>query len=123
MLLRDWTAPGWADDLGRFDLIIANPPYVEDSAVLAPSVRAHEPAAALFAGPEGLYAYRVLLPQLPALLAPGGVAVVEIGAAQADSVAQIAAEAGFSAELRRDLANRPRALILRITLGNGPASG
>lgn len=123
MLLRDWNEPGWADGLGRFDLIVANPPYVEDSAELALSVRAHEPAEALFAGAEGLDAYRVLFPQLPALLAAEGVAVIEIGAGQTEQVAQIAAEAGFSSELRRDLANRPRALILRITLGNGPASG
>lgn len=55
----------------------------ETMADLAPSVRAHEPAGALFAGPEGLDAYRLLVPQLPALLAPGGIALVEIGAAQA----------------------------------------
>ncbi len=51
------TTPGWADDLGHFDLILANPPYVEDRADLAPSVREYEPAEALFAGPEGLDAY------------------------------------------------------------------
>src|SRR5690606_19827826 len=79
MLLRDWTVPGWADDLGSFDLILCNPPYVEDGAHLAPSVRDYEPAAALFAGPEGLDDYTVLLPQVPALLSPDGVAVVEIG--------------------------------------------
>jgi release factor glutamine methyltransferase len=122
-LLRDWHQPGWADDLGRFDLIVANPPYVEEAADLAPSVRDYEPAEALFAGPEGLDDYRALFPQLPALLTPEGVAVIEIGAGQAESVAQLAAAAGFSSELRRDLANRPRALILRIRLGNGPASG
>lgn len=108
----DWTAPGWSDALGRFDLVIANPPYVEDDAALAPDVRDHEPAGALFAGPEGLDAYRALLPQLPALLSPGGVAVLEIGHAQADAVAAIAAGAGFSTALHRDLGGRPRALVL-----------
>lgn len=120
MLGRDWTVPGWRADLGMFDLILANPPYVEDDAELAPSVREYEPGTALYAGPEGLDAYRMLIPQLPGLLAPGGAAVTEIGANQADKVTEIAASAGFSSELRRDLANRPRALILRKDLATGP---
>jgi release factor glutamine methyltransferase len=113
MLRGDWTAPGWTRALGaRFDLILANPPYVEDSADLAPAVRRHEPAGALFAGPEGLDAYRALIPQLPALLAPGGAALVEIGAAQADAVGAIARAAGLASCLHRDLAGRPRVLEL-----------
>jgi release factor glutamine methyltransferase len=111
--LRDWHAPGWADDLGTFDLILCNPPYVEDAAELDPDVRNYEPASALFAGPEGLDDYRVLIPQLGKLLTPGGFAVLEIGADQADAVSAIAAGAGFVTDLRRDLARRPRALILR----------
>ena len=110
---RDWTEPDWADGLGTFDLILANPPYVEDDAPITPDVRQWEPEGALFAGPQGLDAYRVLLPQLPGLLAEGGVAVVEIGASQADAVAALAAESGFASELRRDLGGRPRALVLR----------
>lgn len=109
----DWTAPGWADGLGRFDCVIANPPYVETDAALDPDVREHEPAGALFAGADGLADYRVLIPQLAALLAPGGVALLEIGFSQAEAVAAIAAAAGFAAELRRDLGGRPRAFILR----------
>ena len=115
--LRDWQHAGWADDLGRFDLILANPPYVEDDAPIAPGVRDWEPEGALFAGKLGLDDYRVLIPQLPGLLEEGGVAVIEIGATQADAVAQIAAAAGFSHVLRRDLAGRPRALVLRLALG------
>jgi release factor glutamine methyltransferase len=112
---RDWSEPGWAGDLGRFDLVLANPPYVEDGATIEPDVRRWEPEAALFAGPEGLDDYRVLLPQFPALLTGNGVAVVEIGATQAEVVSAMAATAGLAAELRRDLAHRPRALILRRT--------
>lgn len=114
MILADWSAPGWQAALGApFDLILANPPYVEDAAELAPSVRAHEPAGALFAGPDGLDAYRVLVPQLPGLLAPGGVALVEIGWTQADAVSAIACGAGLGTRLHRDLANRPRVLEMR----------
>ncbi len=112
--LADWTQGGWSEGLGPFDLVIANPPYVEDTAELEPDVRDHEPAGALFAGADGLDDYRLLIPRLPALLEPDGVAVLEIGFSQADSVTAIAAELGLSAELRRDLGGRPRALILRL---------
>jgi release factor glutamine methyltransferase len=117
LLVRDWDEPGWADDLGRFDLVLANPPYVEEDAPIEPAVREWEPAGALFAGAEGLDAYRVLAPQLPSLLAENGVAVLEIGAGQADAVSEIVANIGFTSELRRDLAGRPRALMLRLGLG------
>ena len=113
MLHADWDEAGWAAGLGGpFDLILANPPYVEDRADLAPAVRYHEPAGALFAGPDGLGAYRVLIPQLPALLAANGAALVEIGATQAEAVSAIAQAAGLTARLHRDLARRPRVLEL-----------
>jgi len=115
MRLGNWREPHWSAGLGTFDCVIANPPYVEAGADLDPSVRGYEPAGALFAGPDGLDDYRVLLPRLPALLEPGGVAVLEIGAAQGDSVSRIAATAGFTSELRRDLGARARALVLRKT--------
>ncbi len=113
MVAADWHRPGWAAALGTFDLILANPPYVEDAAPLDPDVAAYEPAGALFAGPEGLDDYRVLIPQLPALLAGGGVAVLEIGHQQVPAVSQIAAAAGFGATVHPDLAGRPRAVVLR----------
>jgi release factor glutamine methyltransferase len=79
-------------------------------------VRDFEPHGALFAGADGLDAYASLLPQLPGLLAPGGAALVEIGAAQAEAVSAIAAHAGLSARLHRDLADRPRVLELMRAL-------
>jgi len=119
MRLADWTRPDWAQGLGRFGLILANPPYVEDAADLSPSVRAHEPATALFAGPDGLDDYRRLIPQLPDLLSPDGIAVVEIGHTQAEAVAAIARAAGFATHLHRDLAGRPRALLFSRETGGG----
>jgi release factor glutamine methyltransferase len=113
MVLADWDAAGWTEGLGGpFDLILANPPYVEDAADIGPSVRGFEPHGALFAGAEGLDAYSSLLPQLPGVLAPGGAALVEIGAAQADAVSTIAGRAEFAVRLHCDLANRPRVLEL-----------
>jgi release factor glutamine methyltransferase len=114
---RDWHERGWRDPLGRFDLILCNPPYVEDTAELGRDVREWEPAGALFAGPDGLDDYRILIPQLPKLLAENGVAIFEIGATQADAVSALAANIGFTAEVRHDLGGRPRALVLRLGLG------
>ena len=118
---RDWLQAGWADDLGRFDLILANPPYVESGADVAQSVRGFEPAEALFAGADGLGDYRVIIPQLAGLLALQGAALVEIGATQAEAVSALALAAGLSAKLHLDLANRPRALemaaLQNISLG------
>ena len=102
-LQRDWTRPDWAVGLGGCDLILANPPYVESGAPLAPSVAAHEPAGALFAGPDGLDDYRRLVPLLPGLLAPGGVACVEIGYDQAERVCALALAAGLTTRVHRDL--------------------
>ncbi len=123
MVHADWHEPGWADGLGGpFDLILANPPYVESDAALDPTVRDHEPAGALFAGPDGLDDYRVLVPQLPALLADQGIALVEIGHTQAEAVSAIAATAGLSSALHRDLAGRPRVLEFKKALGIAAAS-
>src|SRR6185369_5713228 len=109
-LQRDWTQAGWETGLARYDLILANPPYVESGADLAASVREHEPAGALFAGADGLDDYRRLLPALPGLLAPGGAALVEIGASQAEAVGALAKAAGFLARVHRDLGGRDRVL-------------
>ncbi len=108
----DWHAPGWTEGLGTFDLVLCNPPYVEADAALDRQVADFEPATALFAGPEGLDDYRVLIPQLRALMSAGGLAVLEIGANQADAVSALAHAAGFATDLRRDLAGRARALLL-----------
>lgn len=110
--LRNWHQPGWSDDLGTFDLILCNPPYVEAEAQLDPDVRDYEPASALFAGPEGLDDYRAIIPQMRELLNPEGIAILEIGHTQADAVGRIAQAAGFNSEIRHDLAKRPRAVVL-----------
>ncbi|MFC4292947.1 peptide chain release factor N(5)-glutamine methyltransferase [Sphingorhabdus arenilitoris] len=108
-----WHEDGWTQQLGgRFDLILCNPPYVENDADLSPMVRDYEPASALFAGDDGLHDYRVIIPQIAGILAPDGAAIFEIGAAQAQSVSEIAQAAGFKAVLTHDLAGNPRALTL-----------
>ena len=96
---------------GRFDLVLANPPYVETGAELAPEVH-REPAQALFAGADGLDEYRRLVPQLAGLLAPDGVAVIEIGHSQAAAVLAQVVAAGLTGTVKRDLGGRDRCLVL-----------
>jgi release factor glutamine methyltransferase len=126
-----WT-PGppfwWASSLkGPFDLVLANPPYVPEGAELALCVRAFEPAGALFAGADGLAAYRAILPDLPRLLAPAGVAIVEIDPGHAAAVTALGMHVGLAARAFSDLAGRTRAIALfdaseteRFGLGKSP---
>ena len=103
----------WADGVSEsFDLILCNPPYVAEGAELGPGVREFEPDEALFAGESGLDAYRVLAPQLPKLLNPGGLAAVEIGHDQAAPVTALLTRDGLEARVANDLADRPRAVLL-----------
>ena len=103
----------WAKGLAEsFDLVLCNPPYVPEDAELGAGVREYEPDEALFAGKEGLDAYRELAPQLPRLLSPGGLAAVEIGSDQADAVTELLARDGLRASVANDLAGRPRAVLL-----------
>jgi release factor glutamine methyltransferase len=98
---------------GPFDLIVSNPPYIAsaDIAGLAPEVRDFDPRAALDGGTDGLTFYRALAAAVPALLAPGGALIVELGAGQAQSVAALFAAAGLAAVApRHDLHGVPRAL-------------
>lgn len=85
---------------GAFDLIVSNPPYIASAEIagLAVEVRAHDPHLALDGGADGLDAYRTLIPQARAILAGGGVLIVEIGLNQAADVAEIMAAAGLESD-------------------------
>jgi release factor glutamine methyltransferase len=110
-------AGDWAAAVSRrFDLILCNPPYIESAAIagLMPEVARHEPASALDGGADGLSAYRWIIADLPRLLAPRGVAVLELGQGQQAAVAALAKAAGLTPEAcRADLGGVPRALVLR----------
>ena len=95
----------------RFDLILTNPPYIGDAEPLPRDVAEFEPGEALFAGADGLDAYRALVPDLPRLLTPGGMAAIEIGMTQAEAVAALVYAAGLTPRMHRDLAGRPRAIV------------
>jgi release factor glutamine methyltransferase len=104
---------------GSFDLVVANPPYLSaaDMAALSPEVRDHDPRAALDGGPDGLSAYRRIVPGLRKALRPGGFALFEVGPDQAEAVSRLLAEAGLDMgegqHLWRDLAGRTRVVGVR----------
>jgi release factor glutamine methyltransferase len=103
----------WAEGLdGEFDLILCNPPYVESGAELPADVMGWEPHQALFAAADGLSEFRRLAPRLRPLLAPGGLACVELGIGQLDPVAALFRAQGLAVASRKDLAGIDRCLLL-----------
>ena len=102
---------------GPFDLIVSNPPYIRsaDIAGLAVEVRDHDPAKALDGGPDGLDAYRALIPQAARILAPGAALVVEAGQGQAAQIQALMTAAGLTPHEapKADLAGIPRAVGAR----------
>jgi release factor glutamine methyltransferase len=103
-------------DLAEFDLVLGNPPYVEEEIVpyLSRDVRDFEPHVALTSGPEGLEAIRALLAAAGALR-PGAWLAFEFGFGQGDVIAGLAREIGHfdRIELRQDLAGIERDVVLR----------
>jgi release factor glutamine methyltransferase len=109
----------WADGLaGQFDLILCNPPYIptSDLSGLMPEVALHEPRTALDGGPDGYNVYRRLLPELPRILDPDGIAVLEMGQNQAEMVAELARQGGMVGYFRNDLSGITRVIVLRRAL-------
>lgn len=98
---------------GPFDMIVCNPPYIAsgDIAALTPEVRDFDPRGALDGGSDGLDFYRAIASAAPALLAPGGTLIVELGTGQAQPVSGLLAAAGLAPLAPRpDLMGMPRAL-------------
>ena len=101
---------------GAWDLIVANPPYVDAAEfdTLAPEIARFEPRRALVGGADPLACYRALAPDLARLLAPAGAAVLEVGAGQAPRVAAVMADYGLAERGRwRDLSGIERCVVVR----------
>lgn len=112
---RDWR-DGLAAVAGRFDLVVANPPYIPTVALaaLAPEVAAHEPRIALDGGDDGLAAYGSILDRAGGILAPEARLFFEVGAGQAGQVETLIAKAGLQpCGRRRDLAGHARVVLAR----------
>lgn len=108
-----WLHADLLSDVGEFDAVVCNPPYVAESerALLAPEIIRHEPAEALFAGPDGLSCIRELLAQV-AELPDVRFLALEVGAGQAQAIVELTRAAGFDAiRFERDLARIQRVVI------------
>jgi release factor glutamine methyltransferase len=100
---------------GRFELVVANPPYIAEGEIagLARDVRDWEPRHALTAGPTGLEAYAAIARGLGRALAPGGRALFEIGAGQGAAVTALFRAAGFpGVAVHPDLDGRDRVVAV-----------
>lgn len=111
-----WCGDWAAAVSGRFDAVVANPPYIPSTeiAALPRGVQKFEPPAALDGGTDGLDAVRAVLARLDGVLAPGGLAAVEFGPGQAGEVERLGFElAGLRKHrLVADLAGRTRGMVL-----------
>lgn len=100
--------------LGKFDMIVSNPPYVtgKEMEALPPSVKDYEPHMALFGGEDGLDFYRSIAENYREALKPGGYLCFEFGMGQGDDVCAILRDTGFTVlERTRDYNDRERAVI------------
>jgi len=102
--------------LGKFDLIVSNPPYVttEEMEQLPASVALFEPHLALHGGKDGLVFYRAITENFAAALKPGGFLCFEFGAGQGDAICSLLQNNGFTIlERSRDYNDRERAVLAR----------
>ena len=100
----------------RFDLLVANPPYLTDAEydALDPSVKAWEPRSALAAGADGLEVTGRILEEGPRLLRPGGWLVMELDSTRSGDAATMARSLGWAEVcVHDDLFGRPRYLAAR----------
>ena len=100
--------------LGKFDLIVSNPPYVttEEMEALMPSVKDYEPHLALHGGDDGLVFYRAIADKYRQALKPGGYLCFEFGMGQGDAVCRILEENGYTVlERKKDYNDRERAVL------------
>jgi release factor glutamine methyltransferase len=107
----DMTDPRLLSELdGRVDVVVSNPPYVPDGAVLPREVADHDPPLALWGGPDGLEVVRAMLAVAARLLRPGGRLGIEHADQQGSALpAVVRAHGGFTDVADHpDLAGRPR---------------
>ncbi len=107
----------------RFEVVLANLPYIRTDAMAGlPRAASFEPVLALDGGPDGLAVIRRLLEQLPSRLVDDGVALLEIGADQGDSIVALVGDAlpGWRCTVELDLAGLPR---VAVVMASGAARG
>lgn len=109
-----WTSTSWFDGIDEeYDAVISNPPYIAADTAVLNSLR-YEPLGALYAGPTGLEAIAHLIDNARDVLRPGGQLLIEIGADQADPVAERARQKSYQdVQVLKDLSHHPRLLSAR----------
>lgn len=102
--------------LGKFDLIVSNPPYItgQEMEQLPHSVKDYEPHLALFGGTDGLDFYRNITEKYSKCLKPGGYLCFEFGMGQGDDVCRILCDNGYTVlERVKDYNDTERAVLAR----------
>jgi release factor glutamine methyltransferase len=112
-------------DVGRFDLVVCNPPYVSASEfeTLDKNVKNYEPRLALFAGEDGLDIYRRVIAQVDKFLKPDAALMLEIGYRQGQTVSQLLEQAGCFRKItvEKDFHNNDR-IAIAVKIETPPAS-
>ena len=111
LIRADITAPGLLPELdGGVDLVVANPPYVPDDAILEPEVAQHDPHHAVFGGPDGMAVIPAVVGLAGRWLRPGGLFAVEHDDTTSSATVELIDRTGLFSEImpRRDLTGRPR---------------
>lgn len=112
-IVGDVLAADFMEELGKFDCILSNPPYIETHKIgLLDEELSFEPEAALDGGDDGLTFYRKIIGDYGKYLKDGGIMLLEIGCDQAKAVAAIAVENGFGCEVYKDYGGNDRVAYL-----------
>ena len=112
----DVSKPGLLPGLdGQVDLVVANPPYVPDGAILEPEVAQHDPHHAVFGGPDGMALITAVVDHAGRLLRPGGLFAVEHDDTTSSQTVELISATGLFDDIvaRQDLTGRPRFVTAR----------
>ncbi len=102
-----------AAEVGNFDIVVSNPPYIAESEVLEPQVAQYEPHSALYAGPTGLEVYERLIPQASRHLKSKGWLILEIGHGQSPALLNLLSN-WTHVTVQNDLQGIPRVVCARL---------
>jgi release factor glutamine methyltransferase len=111
LVRADATEPGLFAELdGQVDLVVANPPYVPDTAELEPEVAQHDPSRAVFGGPDGMTVINAVVRLASGWLRPGGHFAVEHDETTSSLTSALISGTGLFGDVvaRTDLTGRPR---------------
>lgn len=112
-IARDVLKPEFMEELGIFDAILSNPPYIETRQIeLLDEELSFEPEAALDGGDDGLDFYRAIIGSYGKYLTSNGIMLLEIGCDQARAVTSIAHASGFRCEVYKDFGGNDRVAYL-----------